>query len=69
MTLTIDNAYNSKIISNNDASIDIVDIESRKLIFDGSVVVVEEGSKLAGAASAAPADSGLRQDPRTEVKI
>ena len=36
MTLTIDNAYNSKIISNNDASIDIVDIESRKLIFEGS---------------------------------
>ena len=36
MTLTIDNAYNSKIISNNDASVDIVDIESRKLLFGGS---------------------------------
>ena len=35
MTLTIDNAYISNIISNNDASIDIVDIESRKLLFVG----------------------------------
>ena len=43
MTLTIDNAYNSKIISNNDASIDIVDVESRKLLFVGAIVVVTEG--------------------------
>ena len=45
MTLTIDNAYNSKIISNNDASIDIVDVESRKLLFVGAIVVVTEGPK------------------------
>ena len=45
MTLTVDNAYNSKIISNNDASVDIVDIESRKLLFGGSIVVVGEGPK------------------------
>ena len=60
MTLTIDNAYNSKIISNNDASIDIVDIESRKLLFVGAIVIVTEGPK-----EATLSDTGSPGSPQT----
>ena len=40
MALTMDNAYHTKIVTNNEPGADIADMELRKLLFAGSILLL-----------------------------
>ena len=40
MALTMDNAYHTKIVTNNEPGADITDMELRKLLFAGSILLL-----------------------------